>query len=58
MPLVPPTLDDIGFNQLVRMAVDRVKQECPEWNDLSPGMTCLPGIRAWCCWSCSRTLPK
>jgi len=38
MSLPSPNLDDRTFDDLVRDAVDRVRQTCPEeWTDLSPG---------------------
>jgi hypothetical protein len=36
MPLASPHLDDRNFQQLLDECVQRVRQRCPEWNDLGP----------------------
>ena len=41
MPMQSPNLDDRTFTDLVEAAKLRIRQRCPEWNDLSPGD---PGI--------------
>jgi hypothetical protein len=41
MPLESPNLDDRTWAQLVEAATARIKQQAPEWSDLSPGD---PGI--------------
>ncbi|SEN41001.1 putative baseplate assembly protein [Nitrosomonas marina] len=41
MPMQSPNLDDRTFKDLVEAAKLRIRQHCPEWNDLSPGD---PGI--------------
>lgn len=41
MPMQSPNLDDRTFKDLVEAAKLRIRQRCPEWNDLSPGD---PGI--------------
>ncbi|HEY0752988.1 MAG TPA: baseplate J/gp47 family protein [Ktedonobacteraceae bacterium] len=37
MPLPSPNLDDRDFRQLVAEELQRIKQDCPTWTDLSPG---------------------
>ncbi|MCQ8180964.1 putative baseplate assembly protein [Methylomonas sp. SURF-1] len=34
--LTPPNLDDRRFADLLQEARDRIRQQCPEWTDLSP----------------------
>ncbi|MFW5443974.1 MAG: baseplate J/gp47 family protein [Methylococcaceae bacterium] len=41
MTIQPPNLDDRTFADLVEEAKRLIRQQCPEWNDLSPGD---PGI--------------
>lgn len=41
MPMKSPNLDDRSFADLLEAAKLRIKQHCPEWNDLSPSD---PGI--------------
>ena len=50
MTLLIPNLDDRSFDDLVAEARHRIKQNCPEWNDLSasdPGMMLLD-VFAYC----------
>lgn len=50
MTLPIPNLDDRNFDDLVTEARNRIKQHCPEWNDLSasdPGMMLLD-VFAYC----------
>lgn len=37
MPLRPPNLDDRKFDDLVLAAIERIRETCPEWTDLTPG---------------------
>lgn len=37
MSIPSPNLDDRTFAELVEAAKLRIRQQCPEWNDLSPG---------------------
>ena len=41
MPLESPNLDDRTWRQLVDSAIARIRQDAPDWSDLSPGD---PGI--------------
>ena len=41
MPLESPNLDDRTWRELVASAIARIRQDAPDWSDLSPGD---PGI--------------
>ncbi|HEY2294734.1 MAG TPA: putative baseplate assembly protein [Thermoanaerobaculia bacterium] len=37
MPILPPSLDDRGFDDLVAEAIARIPAHTPEWTDVQPG---------------------